>query len=523
MERTVIESAAWRFGALQRLLARMSRIGFLPAAAVVAIVAGVNFLGGLGYPPHPIWDESYYLTAVERYEEHIAQFASHPPLGIALITAGDALLDPNRGIDTRHVGWDKKISGDELPKGYSFAGVRLAPGVFGVIGAVLFFALMHALTRSISAALAFSNLYVFENAFIVHFRAGHLDPFQLAFVIGALLCFVVSARRGARSSPALELTFGICCGLAMLVKANAVVVTLLGAMLVARRIALGWRTVARGRLLLTALRDGLVMAAGCLAAIALVMTIHVAINPQPPVAASPAGKKDLGFISPTYLAYLHHERPLSPAVVLAASRDYLHFVTEDFEGVPKSDPNGSRALEWPLHRGTINYRWDSTGPRTAYVQLTGNVVGWAIGLAALIGALALTIRWSLARSAPSGPPRAASGGAPDPARRALLVMLLLQYLVYMAVHAYIGLERVVYLYHYFIALVITFCLVPLVWQEAMDRWPVLRERRAAILGAMAILLWAGFIFYAPLTFHWYLTPAQCEWRNVLQHVVHCNH
>jgi len=44
-------------------------------------------------------------------------------------------------------------------------------------------------------ALLLSNLYLFDNALIAHFRAAHLDAFQMVFLLGALICFVVSARR----------------------------------------------------------------------------------------------------------------------------------------------------------------------------------------------------------------------------------------------------------------------------------------------------------------------------------------
>lgn len=506
--------AVRRIGAwLEPLSARLRHLGLLPAAVVVALVASINFLGGLGSPPHPIWDESYYLTAVARYEAGIAQFASHPPLGLALITAGDVLLHPNRGLDTRHIGWDKKVSGDELPKRYSFAGVRLMPGIFGAAGAVVFFFLMYVLSQSVFAALALSNLYVFDNALIVHFRAAQLDPFQIAFVLGALLCFAVAARRGGRSAPGLDVLFGVCCGLAMMVKLNAAVLTFLGALLVVRRVAIGWpASASRARVLATGVRDGALMAGGCIAAIAVVATLHVALNRIPPDPASPAGRKDISFMSPAYSDFLHGKRPLSAAVVLAASGDYLDFMFDDLKGVPRTDPNGSRTIDWPFHRGTINYRWDSTGEETAYVQLTGNQVAWLLGLAALLASPVLLL-WS----------RAAPGPASDPARRAIIVMLLAQYFVYMGVHAYIGIERVMYLYHYFIALVMTYCLVPLVLAELADRSPAVRRNQLGILGGMALLIWAAFIFYAPLTFHWYLTVQQCEWRNVLQHVVHCHH
>jgi dolichyl-phosphate-mannose--protein O-mannosyl transferase len=134
------------------------RLGILPATVFVVALAMMNFLVGLGQPPHPIWDETYYLTAAQRYEDGTAQFATHPPLGLMLIAAGDALLHPNRGIDTRAIGWDKQVAGGRLPEHYSFAGVRLMSAVFAVIGAVVFFAVMLALTRCVLAALLLSNL-----------------------------------------------------------------------------------------------------------------------------------------------------------------------------------------------------------------------------------------------------------------------------------------------------------------------------------------------------------------------------
>jgi hypothetical protein len=105
-----------------------------------------------------------------------------------LIAAGDAVLHPNHGTDTRAIGWDEQVAGERLPEHYSFAGVRLMSGVFAV----------------------------------AHFRAAHLDAFQLSFALVALLCFAVSARRGQRSSPWLEFALGAACGLAIMVKLNAV-------------------------------------------------------------------------------------------------------------------------------------------------------------------------------------------------------------------------------------------------------------------------------------------------------------
>ncbi|HUN25321.1 MAG TPA: phospholipid carrier-dependent glycosyltransferase, partial [Steroidobacteraceae bacterium] len=497
-------------GSVMVRLGAVRRIRAVPAALLVAIAATVNFLGGLGEPAHPIWDESYYLTAVERYEEGIAQFASHPPLALMLIAGGDALLHPNRGLHLHPIGVDKKVSGEDLPKGYSFAGVRLASGVFSVVGSVLFFALMLALTGSPLAALVLSNLFVFQNAFVVHFRAAQLDGFQVAFSIAAILAFVKAAQRGARSAPWLDLAYGASCGLALMVKLNAAALGMLGVLVIAQRIALGWRNGSRASLLARTARDGALMAGGCLAVVVLVLTAHVLVSPRPPDGATPAGRKDLGFITPIYSQYLHRKRALSPAVLIDAGRDYYRFIIDDFDGVPRTDSNGSAPILWPLHRGTINYRWDSDDDHTAYVQLAGNPVAWFLSTLALVAAAALLVAAAV-RPVP----------ASLPWRRSLMAMLLVQYIAFMAVHAYIGLQRVMYLYHYFIALVLALALVPLVISEAEDRWPGLRARRGALGVTMLVLVWVGFLYYAPLTFHWPITHRECEWENVLQHVVNC--
>lgn len=486
------------------------QLGALPAAVLVVALATMNFVVGIDQPRHPIWDEKYYLTAAQRYEDGTAQFASHPPLGLMLITAGDVLLHPNRGTDTHAIGWDKQVAGELLPEHYSFAGVRLMSGVFAVIGAVLFFAVMLTLTRSVSSALLLSNLYVFENAFIVHFRAAHLDAFQLAFALAALLCFAVSVRRGQRSSSWLEFALGAACGLAIMVKLSGVLWTVLGLMLVLRRIDLGWDSVPRARLLLTSLRDGSVIASGCVLAIVAVWTIHVAVTPHPPPPGSPAGVRDEAFMSYPYRAYLNGERSFSPVVVLAAAHDYTRFMFADLQGVPKNDQNGSRPMQWPLHIRTINYRWDSDGVHSAYVQLVGNLWGWLMAGIALVATVGLLIlqRW---RPCPWS----------NSECRALMAMLLLQYSVFMAVHAYLGTMRVMYLYHYFLPLTLAFCLVPLVLAEAAARWRVLQAWQESELAAITVLLLVSFAFYSPLSFHRPLTHAQCEWRNAVQHVVDC--
>jgi len=66
-------------------------------------------------------------------------------------------------------------------------------------------------------------------------------------------------------------------------------------------------------------------------------------------------------------------------------------------------------------------------------------------------------------------------------RRALMVMLLLQYLVFMTAHAYLVTMRVMYLYHYFLALVL--CLLPGAPRFSRGRGKMASTTRVAGIGA----------------------------------------
>ncbi|MBI1682865.1 phospholipid carrier-dependent glycosyltransferase [Caulobacter hibisci] len=469
---------------------------------MVAVLSALVLVPRLGQPAQPIWDEAYYLTSTQRYLERTAQFASHPPLGLMLIAAGALVVDGNRDLPTHRLAETKSVKGEDVSVGYSYWGLRAASVVFGILGAALFFRLALVLNGGrLGAAQAFANLYIFDNALAVQFRAGHLDAFQSVFLLAALLVLAVASRR-VKPRIADALAFGVLIGLAAMVRLNAVVLAPIGLLLP----ILAWRGPKPWR---AAGARVLALVGGGLAAVAVVMTIHVAVAPLPPMRGEPAGARDTAFVSPTYRDFLEGKRSLSPAVVWAAGSDYRRFIAADFAGTPKADPNGSSPLGWPLSVGAINYRWDSDGRTTRYLQLVGNPAGWAIGLLGMLLAAGLVC---LRR------------GLDDDAvlRRRLMLTLLAGWTMFMTAHLLLAQQRVLYLYHYFPGLLISWALAILAFEEACARWPAVARRRMPLLAAATGAVLLGFLAYAPFTYHRPLTHAGCAVRTLLgPHVADC--
>lgn len=498
---------------------RAKLIGSLKTTLCYALafaVAYICFVAGRANPSHIFWDENYHVTSAERYLEGVAHFEPHPPLGMMLIAVGEALSGANAGIDKHVLVTTKQISGDQIPQGFSFAGMRLMPSLFAAFGALAFFALMHALFNNRLHALLLSSLYLFENAFTVHFRAAHLDSFQMFFSIASLWQFVRLWQRATPLHPWHYAALASWCALAIMTKVNAVVLLVLFPILYFKD--------ARTQTLTSLpawLRDFAVKSGAAIATAALitfgVFYIHALNSRDMPDPNTPAAQQDLANMSPAYRTYLEQHQPLTPSMVVVIARDYFKFMDKDHKGVPKLDTtkpgeNGSHPMHWPFHDRNINYRWDSADGKTAYVQLVGNQLMWYSGTAAVIFCLVLIINYRLFAI---------------PLRGTLRTYYLIEvfaglYVAFMLLHLWIITQRVMYLYHYFIGLMISYILLALLWQYLCEVHASFARRRTVILAIACSAYFASYLFFLPLSNHWPMTKEQCERRNIsISHIVDC--
>ncbi len=474
----------------------------------VLVAAILNFVVGRDQPALPFWDENYYITNAERYVQGVAQISSHPPLGLMLIAAGEAWLAPNAGLEMAALAKVKNIPGDQLPAGISCAGFRLFPSLFAACGALVFYGWMRSLALKPVVALGFSTLYLFDNALMVHLPAVHLEAFFLAACMAALWPLCDLAARGETNALLKSTLFGLFAGLATMVKLPGVLLWAAALwVLLTIRPAGGDRST---RLLR---RCALLGTAGATFTVTVLIVFwsHSALIRKPPDLRAEAGRQDWSAMSARHRDLALGQTTASFSDLLAVARDHLTVMLKEQSAVPKAGPQDSNPWLWPLHHRPQNYRWDSIGFTTRYVHLVGNLFNWSIGLVALVISLGFVAGQRFRAAV------ATQAGTPD----RTLELLVLTYLTYMAAHLWIGSQRVMYLHHYLLPLLLTYAMAGRLWVGWTSRPNTsTRQQNLGLLGIVTASV-AACLFYYPLTRHLPMTLQECDMRNRFFHVVDC--
>lgn len=462
--------------------------------AFVTFLAYFTYVSGYAHPPALFWDENYHVASAQKYLNRVHFMEPHPPLGKLLVALGEWWLQPNARTD-QFIGTDYAR---DLPPGFSFAGFRLVPALLGWLTAPLVFLILLRLIGNPLHAVLLSFLYVFDNALLVHLRGAMLEGPLLFFTSAALLSFLLvfdSADRPRRLA-ASAVALGLCLGLAIAVKLVALA---LGLLIPAALVRLWprWRQCAAVLLL---------SGGSLLLAFGAVWQVHFALG----VRLVPSLKNEGYYLaSDAYKEVLAQGRQASITAFPIMLWDSIRFVQHYERGVPELDlckpgENGSPFYAWPIGARTINYRWETPdGQAYRYLYLQSNPAVWATGLLGV--ALALGVLVASARRP----------GAVTSDTRFLLLTFLGLYLAYML--AVSRVPRVMYLYHYFIPLLLSFCLFALALAAlARAGWLRLNERRVTVaVHVLAALVLVTHHFYRPLTYYQPLTHAQFQRRALL--------
>ncbi|MBN2895243.1 MAG: phospholipid carrier-dependent glycosyltransferase [Campylobacterales bacterium] len=438
----------------------------------VLIIAMSTYFVNYYNPSAVFWDENYHIASAQKYIGGVMYMEPHPPLGKLFIALGEVLVNPNEGKDLAYF-----LSTDYIktfPQGYSFAGVRLFPTLFGALGGVLFFLILYRLGRHSEYAFFFSSLYLFANAFILQSRSAMLESTQMFFIFAAILYFLILFDKEQRKL-CEHFILGLLIGLAVMVKVNGLILILLYPFLhFYRQTPLSLALHVKQFVL-----NGLALVAGLGAVAVFIFYLHFALG-------STLGSNHYK-ASQEYQTILSEGKTASPANFGVMLRDNLVYMSDYSKGVPRYDAckkgeNGSLAATWPFGNKSINYRWAKENGKVSYLYLQANPMIWFAVVLAMITAFALLLG------------RFIFGLHVSNQRLFYLIGIFsAMYASYMI--TMFNIERVMYLYHYFIALFfgtfVLYLLFHYIFEEAIRR-------------DSKVLYWAVLIFVAEILYCFYL-------------------
>ncbi len=401
------------------------------AAGFVLLLSLLTYLPWYDSPAYLFWDENYHIASAQRYLNQVFFMEPHPPLGKLIIAAGEAIFSFNLNND-QFIGVE---SAQDLPIGFSFAGYRLFPVLLASFVAPLVFLIIFHVSKNYAASFLSSLCIVFDNALIVHNRGAMLEGPQLFFIALTIYFYL-------KKFPWL---LGISTASAILIKINSLPIAIF-MLLMPRQLPKSIFTF--------------------LITFFFIWQIHFSLGKQ--VIQS---LDNDGYF--TASEKLKDELKHSSHSFLQSLIDNYKFMVKYQKGVPEYEPckngeNGSYPLFWPFGIKTIQYRWDSNEDLTRYLYLVPNPVGWLLGI---VGVIVGTAQ-SLLRP-----------------KNALLIRTFVVLYLFTWLSPLL-MNRVFYLYHYFVPLLYSWILLGL----------ILNNLKEKVLYIIAPLV-ASYIFYSPFTYH----------------------
>ena len=454
-------------------------------------------------PAALFWDENFHIAAAQKYQNDIFFMEPHPPLGKLLIAAGEHLLNENefdnQYIDTDYARDLPPVAEGEKP--FSFAGYRLFPTLAGWLTTIVLFGIFLFLTRGhgLFATLLTFPL-IFDNAMIVHSRGAMLDSTMLFFGSLCILAFllILQPKKPPWIAYAGSALFGISFAAVMTTKVLGLILILLVPLL-----AIALRKELRK----------LVMCILCLVSCFLlayvsIWNIHFSLGKTLNPSLSNGGTYEA---SDAYIDIVNGAGGPFLAQFYIQWYESTKFVKHYSGGVPeldlcKADENGSPYFLWPIGSRTISYRWETPGDDKGYqyLYLISNPVGWGLGLLGILGSFCLIGAWLFL------PLRQKIKNLP------LIATFLMLWLCYMI--AVSQLDRVMYLYHYFLPLLFSYILFGLVVLEIkkIGPWKATESVMTNVLLLCGLLIFVAHLWIRPLTYYQLLTHDEFDQRKVLK-------
>ncbi len=417
---------------------------------ILFVLSIVVHFAWLGTPNSAVFDEVHFGKFFTAYFTHQYYFDIHPPLGKLIIAGWGWLWGFHPGFSFSSIG--------EVYPDHFYIILRTLPSLAGALLPLVVFGIARRLRISLRAATLAGIFVALDNALLVQSRLILLDSFLLLFGFTAIYCYL----RWRDSSATWTLTAaGAFGGMAMSIKWTGV--TFLS-LIVLLEIIRFFRTRTMPSWI-AFLRQSVALIVIPLAIYVGVFAIHFSL-----LTKSGAGDAFMtrNFQSGLEGNHLYGDPTLTPPNLLQKIADLNSEMYRSNNRLSATHPYSSKWYTWPLMLRPIFY-WIEGNAR---IYLIGNPAVWWLSAVAMATLLAQLM---------------ASGVRALKMTPAIILIGWTSNLL-----PFIGISRVMFLYHYFTALLWAILALAFVVDQSH-----LSKRSYAALCAIALAL---FVFFAPLSY-----------------------
>lgn len=445
---------------------KLIKRNWMPIALIILGLA--TRFAFIWWPNEIVFDEVHSGKIIASYfTGEFSFFDVHPPLGKLLVVLALWFRGSGLGFDFANIG-----------EGYGvipYITLRFLPNLFGALIPLIIFWLARELNFSKLAAFSAGLFLVLDNALITHSHFLVFDAFMLFFGLAGLAAFFRARNKS------YNFNWLILAGL------------LIGSSLSSKWAGLAFLSAA----LLTLALDNLAKLIKTGASFFRRKSGYAILKEFFALVAVPA----IVYVSVFAIHFELITKPGSANAFLSPEFQSRNFYGKLIElnramytvnaGILAPHPYSSKPYTWPLVLRSVYY-WNKSSPAAvapptiARIYLLGNpAVWWG---STFFGLLALVFWW----------PRA------SPSKKWLPVWLWL-----ISMLPFIFVERTLFLYHYFTALIAAVMLAAGWLGDAPQKRR--RIKTFTLYAALAAAL-AGFVYFAPLTYGFYLTEAAFKSR-----------
>ncbi len=433
----------------------------LPVIILLSLSLTTHFLF-FGRPDETVFDEVHFGKFVSAYYTHNYYYDIHPPLGKLIIAGFADLFDFRPEFAFQNIG-------DKFPD-KTYLALRFLPALAGSLFPLVIFYLALRLGLSKKAAFAAGVFIIFENSLVSNSRLILLDSFLYLFGFLSVLFYLRYRQESGKALVNLAL-FSLFAAFAASIKWTGLTFLALAGIYELVSIFRSRRYKKLGQAFIF-------FAAIPLAIYFSVFAVHFSL-----LSKSGTGDAfmDPGFQKTLEGSYYYNDPNIKPYGLFEKFIDLNKQMYLGNKRLTATHPYGSQWYEWPFMTRPI-FLWVKDSAR---IYFMGNPAIW---WASTVGVLMLAIGFATSKKE----------------RNFTSAFLLGGYALNLL--PFIGIARVMFLYHYIIALI--FAILALAYVIDKEK----EKRSKIIFGVLIALGIIAFIWFAPLTYGLPLSPEQYNGR-----------